>query len=63
MASCNCMGKRKGCTCSGRCACECTCTPYNLNPLPPSFEIEWEELPVDLKDYPWDLPNLPPNCS
>jgi len=25
MATCNCLGKLKGCTCDGRCACECTC--------------------------------------
>ncbi len=25
MASCNCLGKLKGCTCDGRCACACTC--------------------------------------
>ena len=38
MASCFCIGKRKGCTCNGRCACACTCS---LDKFEPFAELDW----------------------
>ncbi len=44
MSTCFCTGKRKGCTCNGRCACACTCS---IDMLEPFGDLNWIE---EIKD-------------
>ena len=55
MPTCFCIGKLKGCTCGGRCACACTCASKYK-----SFDDKtpYSESIKNIKDT-----KLPPNCS
>jgi hypothetical protein len=56
MSSCFCIGKLKGCTCDGRCACACTCASKYK-----SFDEKTFEYNESLKNI--KESKLPPNCS